>query len=409
MGNQTHIAVIGGGLSGAKSAEALRSNGFEGEITIFAAEDHLPYERPPFSKDYLQSKSEFSDALVHEQAWYDEHKILIRQGTRVASINPEAKTLTTAAGDTLGWDKLILATGSAPRRLSLPGADAQNVHYLRTVEDSTAIRASFGAGKNLVVIGGGWIGLEVAAAARAADTNVTILEGAAAPLLNVLGPQNAAVFAKLHTDHGVELRTGVKITQLITEGSRAIGVQLEDGEVIDADAVVIGIGVAPEVELAAAAGLDVDNGVLVDAALTTSNPDIYAVGDIANHDHPVLGHRVRVEHWATALNQPAAVAASITGRRTEYTDLPYFFSDQYELGMEYIGHAPQGSYDRIIIRGDADSLEFLAFWVNTQNRVLAGMNVNIWDVVDDVKSLILAGRSVDPAKLADVSVPLGDL
>lgn len=409
MGKQEHVAIIGGGLSGAKSAEELRSCGFEGAITIFAAEDHVPYERPPFSKDYLQSKSEFSEALVHEQSWYDEHQVLLRLGTRVASLDPAAKTLCTVSGETIGWDKLILATGSAPRRLPLPGAEAHNVHYLRTIEDSTAIRSSFGKGKNLVIIGGGWIGLEVAAAARAADTGVTILEGASAPLLNVLGPQNAAVFAKLHTDHGVELRTGVKITQLVTDGTRATGVQLEDGQVINADAVVIGIGVAPEVELAAAAGLEVENGVLVDAALTTSSPDIYAVGDIANHDHPVLGRRVRVEHWATALNQPSAVAASITGSRTEYTELPYFFSDQYELGMEYIGHAPLGSYDKIIVRGDAETLEFMAFWVSAQNKVLAGMNVNIWDVVDDVKSLILSGRSIDPARLADASVPLADL
>ncbi|GAA1410269.1 pyridine nucleotide-disulfide oxidoreductase [Glutamicibacter uratoxydans] len=409
MGNQQHVAIIGGGLAGAKSAEELRAKGFEGAISIFAAEDHLPYERPPFSKDYLQSKSEFADALVHDGQWYQEHEISVHQNTRVVSIDPEAKTLATEAGEIVGWDKLILATGSAARRLPLPGTDASNVYYLRTVEDSTNIRSHFGKGKNLVIIGGGWIGLEVAAAARAAETNVTILEGAAAPLLNVLGPENAAVFAKLHTDHGVNLRTGVKITELAVEGSAATGVMLAGGEVVPADAVVIGIGVAPEVQLAESAGLDVENGVLVDAALRTSNPEIFAVGDIANQAHPVLGHRVRVEHWATALNQPAAVAASITGQPTEYTELPYFFSDQYDLGMEYIGNAPNGSYDKIVVRGDAGSLEFLAFWVSAEGRVLAGMNVNVWDVVDDVKSLILSGRSVDAAKLADPSVPLGEL
>ncbi|WP_313812146.1 FAD-dependent oxidoreductase [Glutamicibacter sp.] len=408
MGQQ-HVAIVGGGLAGAKSAEELRNKGFKGAISIFAAEDHLPYERPPFSKDYLQSKSKFTDALVHDAAWYREQHITVLQNTRVTSIDPAAKTLHTDAGDSVDWDQLILATGSVPRKLPLPGTDATNVFYLRTVEDSTNIRRHFGSGKNLVVIGGGWIGLEVASAARAADTSVTILEGAAAPLLNVLGPQNAAVFAGLHAAHGVDLRTGVKITELATKGSQAVGVTLADGEVVPADAVLIGIGVAPEVELAAAAGLEVENGVLVDAALRTSNPDIYAVGDIANHAHPVLGHRVRVEHWATALNQPAAVAASITGSATEYTELPYFFSDQYDLGMEYIGHAPNGSYDKIIVRGTTDDLEFLAFWVSSDNRVLAGMNVNIWDVVDEVKALILSNRSVDLARLADPTVPLGEV
>lgn len=406
--DQQDVAIVGGGLAGAKCAEQLRARGFPGQISIYAAEDHLPYERPPLSKDYLQGKTPFEDALVHNEAWYAEQRITVHTATEVEAIDPASKTLRTAGGSA-GWDKLILATGSVARHLPLPGADAPNVYYLRTIEESTAIRGQFGAGKRLAIIGGGWIGLEVAAAARIAGTEVTILEGAPQPLLNVLGPEIAPVFAALHRDHGVTVRTGVRITGLDVEDSQATGVRLESGEIVPADAVVIGIGVAPDTRLAEQAGLAVDNGVLVDAALATSDPNIWAVGDIANHAHPVLGHRVRVEHWAMALNQPAAVAASIMGTRTEYTELPYFFSDQYDLGMEYIGHAPNGSYDRIITRGEPDSLEFMAFWVDSSNRVLAGMNVNIWDVMDDFKALIVSQKAINPAKLLNPEVTLDQL
>ncbi|MER8027079.1 NAD(P)/FAD-dependent oxidoreductase [Glutamicibacter protophormiae] len=409
MSTDGHLVIVGGGLAAAKSAEHLRLQGYTGPITIFAGEDHLPYERPTLSKDYLQGKSEFDQALVHPKPWYALNHVTVRQGTSVVAIDAVGKKLRTSAGATVDWDTMILATGSAPRRLPLPGTDADNVYSLRTVEDSTAIRGHFGPDQRLVLIGGGWIGLEVAAAARLAGTRVTILEGAAQPLLAVLGPEISPHFATLHTDHGVDLRCSVKITEVATRHGKATAVRLADGEVVEADAVVIGIGVAPQIELARAAGLKTENGVLVDSTLQTSNPDIYAVGDIANHIHPVLERRVRVEHWATALNQPAAVAATITGQRTEYAELPYFFSDQYDLGMEYIGYAPAGSYDRIIVRGDPSVREFMAFWVDARNRVLACMNVNIWDVMDDFKALILSRKGVDPAKLADPSVPLGEL
>ncbi len=256
MSTDGHLVIVGGGLAAAKSAEHLRLQGYTGPITIFAGEDHLPYERPPLS---------------------------VRQGTSVVAIDAVGKKLRTSAGATVDWDTMILATGSAPRRLPLPGTDADNVYSLRTVEDSTAIREHFGLDQRLVLIGGGWIGLEVAAAARLAGTRVTILEGAAQPLLAVLGPEISPHFATLHTDHGVDLRCSVKITEVATRHGKATGVRLADGEVVEADAVVIGIGVAPQIELARAAGLKTENGVLVDSTLQTSNPDIYAVGDIANH------------------------------------------------------------------------------------------------------------------------------
>lgn len=411
MSTPQSIVIIGGGLAGAKTAEALRDNGYEGSITLIAAEDHLPYERPPLSKEYMAGKVGFDKAIVHPAEWYKENNVTLRQGVRATAIDAGSRQVTVDDGgntETINYDKLVLATGSAVRKLPIPGADASNVHYLRTVEDSDAIKATFGESKKLVLIGGGWIGLEVASAARGAGTDVTVLEGGKLPLLKVLGETVAQVFADLHVANGVDLRTEVKITDIVTEDGRAVGVRLDDGEVVPADAVVIGIGVTPVIDLAESAGLEIDNGVLVDAALRTSDPDIYAVGDIANHDHPVLGHRIRVEHWATALNQPAAAVKSLLGKDAEFTNLPYFFTDQFDLGCEYVGHAT-GSQEKVFIRGNLETREFVAFWVDAENRILAAMNVNVWDVPDQIKPLIASGKSVDTEKLVDPEVPYSEL
>ncbi|GAB3581606.1 FAD-dependent oxidoreductase [Calidifontibacter terrae] len=399
--------VVGGGLAGAKTVEALREKGYDGALTLIAGENELPYERPPMSKGYLAGDDAFDDAVVHSQAWYAEHDVDLRIGTTVTAIDRTAHTVTLDKGEPLAYDKLVLATGSQPRHLPIDGADAGGVHYLRTRADSDALREQFGPDKALVIIGAGWIGLEVAAAARGKDTAVTVLEGAAQPLLAVLGPEIAPVFAQLHRDNGVDLRLEVKVDGIEVRDGQATGVRLVGGEVVAADAVVIGVGAAPNLDLAKAAGLDVDGGVLVDATLRSSDPDIYAVGDIASHDHPVLGRRIRVEHWATALNQPAAAAAAILGEGGAYEELPYFFSDQYDLGMEYIGNAP--SYDQVVVRGDKDAREFVAFWLDDQRRIVAAMNVNVWDVIDEIKPLILDAVVVDPVKLADPDVAYGDL
>ena len=403
------VVVIGGGLAGAKTAEALRDQGFGGHVTILAAERRLPYERPPLSKSYLMGDSPFEDALVHTATWYRDHDVEVCLGVRATSFDRSAHTVTADDGSTHRYDKLVLATGSLVRRLPLPGADAEGALYLRSVEDSDAIRAHFGEGKRIVLIGGGWIGLEVAAAARSAGSDVTILEAGELPLLGVLGPRIAPVFADLHTSKGVDLRLKAKVVEVTTMRGRVGGVRLHDGEVVAADAVVIGVGVTPDVALAEQAGLAVDNGVLVDGTLRTSDPDVYAVGDIAHHDHPVLGRRVRVEHWATALNQPAAAVAALLGGSEPYRELPYFFSDQYDLGMEYIGHVPRGTDSTVVIRGDLAQREFVSFWLDGENHVLAAMNVNVWDVVDQVKPLIMERRVVDPDRLADPDVPWGEL
>ncbi len=397
------IVVVGGGLAAAKTVEALREKGFDGSITIVASEQRLPYERPPISKGYLAGKAAFDDAVVHPQSWYDEHDIDLRLGATATELDIEGKQLTLADGTTLGYGRLVLATGASARLIGVPGAVAEGVLYLRTADDADAIRAHFGSGKRVVVVGGGWIGLEVAAAARGAGTDVTLIESAEVPLLGVLGPEMGKVFAQLHRDHDVDLRLGLGVQEFLSSEGRVVGVVLSDGSRVDADAVVVGIGVVPNVDLALGTGLTIDNGVLVDASLRTSDPNVYAVGDVANHQHPLLG-RIRVEHWANALNQPAVAAAAIMGETVEYDRLPYFFSDQYDLGMEYVGYASSDSYERVVVRGSLENRKFVAFWVDSESRVRAVMNVNIWDVVDAVRPLIAEGRPVDPDRLADASI-----
>lgn len=409
MSTVERVVIVGGGLGGAKAAEALREQGFTGALTLVGAEDELPYQRPPLSKGYLAGTEPWEKALVLTREWYDAHEVELRLGVRATGIEPAAHQVLLGDGTSLGYDRLILSTGSTPRRLSVPGATATGVHTLRDRADSEAIGSLFGTGRRLVVVGAGWIGLEVAAAARAAGTAVTVIEAADLPLLRVLGPEIAQVFADLHREHDVDLRLGAELSEISTDGGRATGVRLGNGETVDADGVVIGVGVVPNVALAEAAGLAVDGGVLVDASLRTSDPDIYAVGDIAAHDHPVLARRVRLEHWAGAFHQPATVAASILGKDATYRELPYFYTDQYDLGMEYVGDAPPGSYDRVVVRGDLGSQEFVAFWLDTDDHILAAMNVNVWDVPDQVKPLIAERRTVDVARLTDPDAPLSEL
>jgi 3-phenylpropionate/trans-cinnamate dioxygenase ferredoxin reductase subunit len=408
MAKSKTFVIVGGGLGGAKAAEALRDKGFDGSIVLCAEEEQLPYERPPLSKEFLAGKKSLSDFTVHESAWYSEHQIDLRLAARVLSVDPSAHTVELADNSTVEYTKLLLATGSRSRRLPIAGSDAAGVHYLRTIDDASALNSALVEGSSLAVVGAGWIGLEVAASARQRGVNVTVVEAAELPLIGALGAEVGTVFATLHREHGVDLRLQSQVEEITTTDGKATGLRLGDGANITADAVLVAVGAQPNVELADQAGLSMgDGGVLVDAALRTSAPDIYAVGDIAAAEHPLLGGRIRTEHWANALKQPAVAAAGMLGQQAEYVELPYFFTDQYDLGMEYAGHAP--AYDRVVFRGDVDGREFVAFWLDAGNRVLAGMNVNVWDVLDDIKSLIRAKRAVDPAKLSDPQTPLGEL
>jgi 3-phenylpropionate/trans-cinnamate dioxygenase ferredoxin reductase subunit len=387
MTTSSTFAIVGGGLAGAKAAEALRDKDFDGHVVLFAAEEHLPYERPPLSKEYLAGKKEFGDFTTASSAWYRDHHVELQLGTEVSAIDPSAHTVSVPDGSTVRYDKLLLATGSHPRRPPIPGADADGVHYLRTIDDADALNSALVEGSSLAVVGGGWIGLEVAAGARDRGVNVTVVEMAELPLMGALGREVGQVFANLHRQHGVDLRLGATVQEITTADGKASGLTLGDGSTVDADAVLVAVGAAPNLALAEQAGLALgDGGVLVDSALKTSDPDIFAVGDIAAAEHPLFGIRIRTEHWANALKQPAVAAAGMLGEPAEYTELPYFFTDQYDLGMEYVGHAPQ--YQNVVFRGDVDKREFTAFWVDADDRVLAGMNVNIWEGLDDIKDLI---------------------
>ncbi|MBF6186238.1 FAD-dependent oxidoreductase [Nocardia farcinica] len=406
MTSDRRFVIVGGGLAAAKLAQELRAADFPGSITLIGAEEHLPYERPPLSKEFLFGKKQLPDFTVEPAQWYRDHHVELLLGTTVTGLDPRARTVTLPDGSALPYDKLALATGSTPRRLPVPGADAPGVYTLRTIDDARALAGLFARGR-LAIVGAGWIGLEVAAAARAADCAVTVVETAPQPLMGPLGPEMGAVFADLHRAHGVDLRLGARLDAVTTGADGAVtGLALADGGTVAADAVLMAVGAAPNIALAADAGLAVGTGVLVDASLCTSDPDIVAVGDIAEQDHPRLGGRIRVEHWANALNQPAVAAATMLGRAAEYDRLPYFFTDQYDLGMEYTGYATADRTARVVVRGSLADREFVAFWLDAENRVLAGMNVNVWDVTDRIKELITSATPVDPDQLADPTQPM---
>jgi 3-phenylpropionate/trans-cinnamate dioxygenase ferredoxin reductase subunit len=401
------FVIVGASLAGARAAEALRTEGFEGQIVLIGHERHYPYERPPLSKGYLQGSEGRDSIFVHEESWYADHGVDLRLGAGVTAIDRELHQVTLSTGETLGYDKLLLTTGATPTLLPVPGAGANGIQYLRSVDDSERLRETLSSASSVVVVGAGWIGLEVAAAARNAGVAAAVISLEEQPLLNVLGPEVAPVFAELHREHGVDLRLGTEVERIVVSADAATGVRLADGTELNADAVIVGVGVTPAAELAEAAGLDVDGGVLTDAGLRTSDPDIYAAGDVARAYHPLIGTRLRVEHWANARHQPVAAARSMLGQDVAYDRLPYFFSDQYDLGMEYTGYVTPDGYDRVVFRGDVGKREFVAFWMS-RGLVVAGMNVNIWDVTDDIRDLIRDGLPVDPERLANPDIPILD-
>jgi 3-phenylpropionate/trans-cinnamate dioxygenase ferredoxin reductase subunit len=404
VANDQTLAIVGAALTGAKAAETLRDEGFDGRIVLVGAESERPYERPPLSKEYLRRETT-DKPYVHDEGYYEDNDIELRTSTEVESIHPGESKIALAGGERVHFDKLLLATGAEPRRLDVPGSDLDGVLYLRRVADSDAIAERIEAGGKLVTIGAGWIGAEVAASARTKGCDVTILEMASLPLERVLGPELGAVYRDIHTDHGVELLTETTLEGF--EGSGSVrSVRTTDGRSIDADFVVVGIGVVPRTQLAEAAGLEIRNGVVTTERLETSAASIYAAGDVANALNPFYGEHIRIEHWANALNQGPAAARNMLGQVSPYDNIPYFFSDQYDVGMEYAGYATD--WDEVVFRGNVDAREFIAFWV-AGGRVVAGMNVNVWDVIDDIQALIRSKATVDRGRLEDPDVPLGDL
>jgi 3-phenylpropionate/trans-cinnamate dioxygenase ferredoxin reductase component len=398
------FVIVGASLAGAKAAETLREEGFDGRILLFGDEPERPYERPPLSKEYLRGEAD-SKPYVHDESFYADNAIELHTSSPVERIDPAAGVVTLAAGGHVGFDRLLLTTGAEPRRLPLPGAELEGVHYLRTTADSEAIRERIEAGGRLVTIGAGWIGSEVAASAKQKGCEVTLLEMAQLPLERVLGPELGALYRDIHVEHGVDFIGAASVEGIEGEG-RVEAVRLAGDRRIEADFVVVGVGIAPRVELAREAGLDLDNGIVVDQWLRTSAERVYAAGDAANAYHPFYDTRIRVEHWANALNQGPAAARNMLGREQPYERIPYFFSDQYDVGMEYSGHATE--WDEVVFRGDPESREFIAFWLR-DGRVLAGMNVNVWDVTDPIQALIRSRAAVDRGLLTDPDTPLADL
>jgi len=399
------FVIVGAGLAGATAARTLREEGFTGRVVLIGDETDPPYERPPLSKDYLMGLTDRDATFVHPRHWYADNGIDLRTGVAVTRIDPGRHAVTLADGSHLGYAKLLLTTGSSPRRLGLPGTVLGRGHYLRRLGDSDRIREMFRTASRIVVIGGGWIGLETAAAARAAGIEVTVLESSELPLLRVLGIRVAQIFADLHRRHGVHLRCGAQIAEITGEDDHATGVRLTDGSHLPADAVIIGAGITPNTYLADQAGLKIDNGIWVDEHLHTSHDDVYAAGDVANAYHPLLGRHLRVEHWANALHQSPVAAKSMLGQDATHDRLPYFFTDQYDLSMEYTGYAEPGGYDQVVIRGDVESGAFIAFWLQ-HGRLLAGMNVNTWDVTDSIAALIRTGRPINTGRLTNPRTPL---
>jgi 3-phenylpropionate/trans-cinnamate dioxygenase ferredoxin reductase component len=402
--DQTHV-IVGASLAGAKAAETLRQEGFDGRVVLIGAEHERPYERPPLSKDYLRGEARRDKVYVHDKRFYAERDIELLLGRTAARLDASSRELEVDDGERLRYDRLLLTTGAEPRRLGVPGGGLDGVLYLRSLRDSDALRERLDRGGSVVVVGAGWIGAEVAASARQRGLEVTLVEPAAVPLEHVLGAELGAVYRDIHADHGVRMLLGTGVEAF--EGDESVErVRTGDGRELDCDFVVVGVGVEPRTRLAEQAGITVDNGILVDERLQTSAPGVFAAGDVANAYHPFFGERIRVEHWANALNQGPAAARGMLGQGGAYERLPYFFSDQYDVGMEYTGFAR--SWDRVVFRGDPATREFVAFWL-VGDRVMAGMNVNVWEVNEDVQALIRQRAAVDDRLLANPDVRLEEL
>ena len=405
MSSIERIVIVGAGLAGARAAEALRKDGFDGAVTLVGDETERPYLRPPLSKEYLRGDTPRDKVYVHSEAFYAEQRIDLLTSSPVRAIERASREVVLADERRLPFDRLLIATGARPRTLAVPGADLPGVVSLRTLGDADALRAAAAEAERIVVIGAGWIGSEVAASLRMLDRHVTIVAPEAVPLERVLGPEIGGVYRDLHLEHGTGLRLGASIARIVGT-DRVEAVETGAGERIAADLVVVGVGVTPRDELATAAGLTVGNGIEVGATLETSDPGIFAAGDVAAAWHPFYGLRLRSEHWANAKFGGSAVAPLMLGANAPYDRIPYFYSDQYDLGMEYTGYA--SGTDQLVVRGSLADRAFIAFWL-VDGRVVAGMNANVWDVAKPIERLIRSRAVVDVAALADPAIPLDDL
>lgn len=412
------VVIVGAGLAGATAAQTLRAEGFEGTITLVGAEKHFPYIRPPLSKDFLAGREGEQPLLPYTPGDYADKQIELVLGESVESIDPASGLVTLAGGGVLEYGRLLLTTGASPRTLSVPGATLPGVDCLRTLEDSKRLRASLGHSgdhrpRRVVLVGSGWIGMEVAATARTLGAEVTVLGREKVPLEGVLGPELGTVFMQRHEEAGVSFHTETTVAGVVEANGRAAGVITDTGQEFPADVIVAAVGVIPNTALAKAAGLTIENGILTDQSMRTSDPTIFAAGDVANAYHPITGRHQRSEHWANAINSGKVAAKAMLGQTAVLDNIPYFYTDQFDLGMEYSGYASLARNAKLVLRGDPSSRKFIAFWVtpvsSTKGRVVAGMNVNVWDVQDDIKFLITNEHAVQTQQLSDPATPLSDL
>tara|TARA_R110000787_G_scaffold57455_16_gene131276 strand:- start:78 stop:1313 length:1236 start_codon:yes stop_codon:yes gene_type:complete len=398
------IVIVGGGQAGGETAAELRRKGFEGSITLIADEAYVPYKRPPLSKAYLAGTAKLESLYVMAQAALEKANIDLISGVRAERIDRAAKTVKLADGREVGYDKLMLATGGRPRELSCPGADLPGIFTLRGIADVDAIREKFSEGKRLVIVGGGYIGLEVAAVAKKAGLEVTVLESMPRVLQRVTAPEMSAFYERVHREAGVEVRTGVLLTGFAQNGD-ALEVQVAGGS-LPADLVIVGIGLIANTELASDAGLEVDNGIVVDEFARTADPDIYSAGDCTNHPSDFLGRRVRLESVQNAMEQGRVAADNMLGATTPYANVPWFWSDQYDLKLQMVGMS-QG-YDQVVLRGDPAGRSFGAFYLK-QGQIIAADMVSRMKEFMVAKKFVAAKLSLDPAALSDESVDLKSL
>jgi 3-phenylpropionate/trans-cinnamate dioxygenase ferredoxin reductase component len=393
MPDRTTFVIAGAALAGAKAAEALRDEGFDGRVILIGAEPVRPYERPPLSKGYLAGSSPRDEAFVHAEDYYRERDIHLRDGTRIAALDPQGHSVELEGGERVAYDRLLLATGAVPKRPPIPGGDLDGVVVLRSLADADALRARLEGGGHLAVIGAGWIGCEAGASARQLGAEVTLIEAAATPLERVLGPELGEFYAGVHREHGVNLMTEARVERIASAGD-GLAVHLEGAAPVECDTLLLAVGVAPDTALAEAAGIEVDDGIVTDELLRTSAPDVYAAGDVASAFHPRYGRRVRVEHWANAIDQGAAAARSMLDRGEPYAKVPYFFSDQFDTGMEYAGlHSPG---DRLVLRSADGGRPLRALWLDGDDRVTAGLHVDDWDAMEEIRDLVERRAQVDP-------------
>ena len=397
------VAVIGAGQTAAVAARTLRRRGFDGRITLVGDEPHLPYQRPPLSKGFLQGKESADELTLLPDRWCTDNAVDLRVGIAARRLDASSRSIELADGSMVKADTVLLATGGRPR--VLPRITSERVVYLRTIDHATRVRDKLRPGARLITVGGGFIGAEIAASARYRGADVTMLEMLDVPLVRVLGPEMGAVCARMHRDNGVDVRTR-EVVESVADTPDGVVVRTASGSVFEGDIVVVGIGIEPNVEIAAASGVKVDNGVVVDEYCRTSVDGIYAAGDVANHFHPVFGRHLRVEHFDNANRQAAAAAMSMLGKPAPYDNVHWFWSDQYDFNLQYTGHAPEWS--QIVIRGVVEDLDFTAFYL-LNGVVQAAFAIDRGDDIVWARELVAARAAPDPAKLRDEDVELEEL